>query len=194
MSLLVVAGRELVLDAVRASVGVDSAHMPCVTSRLRLCVRAWRAQAAKSHLEPLFSDVWLGTELWPAARALTDTLEQHRRAELASATLVLELGAGTGACGLAASLLGARSVLLTDMPSLLPTLRANAAANGLLVDEDSDPLTREERPMGEEERRVRCEALSWSCDALPSDTLPFGADLILAADCLNPVRSRHRPR
>ncbi len=38
---------------------------------------------------------------------------------------ILELGAGTGAVGLAASLLGAQSVLLTDLPHLVPCLQAN---------------------------------------------------------------------
>ena len=38
---------------------------------------------------------------------------------------ILELGAGTGAVGLAASLLGAQSVLLTDLPHLVPGLQAN---------------------------------------------------------------------
>ena len=42
---------------------------------------------------------------------------------------MLELGAGTGACGLAAAALGARRVLLTDKPVLLPLLSANVAAN-----------------------------------------------------------------
>ena len=81
-----------------------------------------------SSMAPIFSDTWLGTELWPAARALVALLEERRTA-LASAAQVLELGAGTGACGLAAAALGAWRVLLTDKPVLLPLMRANVAAN-----------------------------------------------------------------
>jgi len=130
-----------------------------------------------SAMAPIFSDMWLGTELWPAAHALVALLEE-RRPMLAAAAQVLELGAGTGACGLAAAALGARRVLLTDKPVLLPVLRANAAANrftGCLVE---------------------CEELTWrtpgdECEEREGTSLaarlPAGADLVLASDCLNPV-------
>ena len=40
-----------------------------------------------SSMAPIFSDTWLGTELWPAARALVAFLEE-RRTTLASAAQV----------------------------------------------------------------------------------------------------------
>ena len=121
-------------------------------------------------IAPMFSDVWLGTEVWPAARALVDLLngsEEWRR-QLTVAELVVDLGAGTGACGLAAATLGAPRVLLTDKPALLPALRANALANGFSAG------------------RVDVEALSWA-EPLPAHLAPRGADVVLMSDCLNPV-------
>lgn len=136
---------------------------------LHVAGRSLTLDAVSSEITELFSDVWLGTELWPAARALIDTLEKYKQDALQSSTLVLELGAGTGACGLAAAVLGARRVLLTDKESLLPTLQANVAANGLA------------------EGRVQCDTLAWRAEGLHPTTLVDGADIILASDCLNPV-------
>jgi len=117
---------------------------------------------------PIFSETWLGTELWPAASALVTYLEQERRPQVASTSLVLELGAGTGACGLAAAALGARQVLLTDKLALLPVLRANVTANGF-------------------DGQVRCEVLEWTDNGSADGALSAGAELILVSDCLNPV-------
>ena len=160
-----------------------------------------------SSMAPIFSDTWLGTELWPAARALVAFLEERRTA-LASAAQVLELGSGTGACGLAAAALGARRVLLTDKPVLLPLLSANVAANcfdcsgsGGCVVECAELTWRsrgDERRSGGDERRSREDERDDEHGAehagegeLPA-LLPAGADLVLASDCLNPVR-RSRP-
>ena len=158
-----------------------------------------------SSMAPIFSDTWLGTELWPAARALVAFLEERRTA-LASAAQVLELGAGTGACGLAAAALGARRVLLTDKPVLLPLMRANVVANrfdrgGGCVVECAELTWRSrghERRSGGDERRLRGdeheehgeehgEEHASGGAQLPA-LLPAGADLVLASDCLNPVR------
>ena len=44
---------------------------------------------------PLFSDAWLGSELWPAAHTLVRCLEEDDwRCRLQEAALVVELGAG----------------------------------------------------------------------------------------------------
>lgn len=196
---------------------------------LAVAGRVLELEAAAKALAPLFSETWLGTELWPAARALVAFLEGHRCSSLSNASLVLEcatgidphaahmrlsvlqgcalrvgssilcacgrLGAGTGACGLAAATLGARRVLLTDKIALLPTLQANVAA---VCPQQPNPecgvlhcssiirvsVWQNHLTSG---YHVRCEELTWAEDGLPSSRLPFGADIVLAADCLNPI-------
>jgi len=123
---------------------------------------------ADAEVAPMFSEVWLGTELWPAAKALIHWLEASTWPQrLANTKLCVELGAGTGACGLAAAALGAPNVVLTDLPSLLSTCVANVRANSM-------------------EATVRAEALAWALE-LPGDAFSEGADLVLMSDCLNPV-------
>ena len=94
--------------------------MATLTVRSPAGSRTLTLQAAgPSDIAPLFSEEWLGSELWPAATALVRVLEQEDyQARLRAATLVLELGSGTGAVGLAAAVLGARRVLITDLPAL----------------------------------------------------------------------------
>ena len=74
----------------------------------------------------------IGGEVWPAATALCAWLANHT-AEV-QGRRVLELGAGTGACGLYAAALGASRVLLTDggSASLLELCERNVAANAPL--------------------------------------------------------------
>lgn len=133
--------------------------------------RVLHLAAGADEVAPLFSDEWLGSEVWPAARSLVRLLERDEwQARLRSAETVVELGSGTGAVGLAASVLGARHVLLTDLPSLLPTLQHNCSANHLAD-------------------TVQCAALPWisSLSELPSSLAPSGSDLVLGSDLLNPV-------
>ena len=138
---------------------------------LSVAGRALVLTSADESFAPLFSDEWLGTELWPAAMVLTAHLERQCEALDLARSSVVELGAGTGACGLAAALLGSRDVLLTDKASLLPALERNAHANGVC------PAS------------VRCATLDWHRVATAGleDALPRGADLVLMSDCLNPV-------
>ncbi len=101
---------------------------------------------------PAQSGVALGLRVWDSAPRLVARLaSQPLRRALHSAS-VLELGAGAGLAGLAALLLGAREVTLTDTPAapgVLQLLAANAALN-------PQPVTG---------ALARVRALDWACDA-----------------------------
>ncbi|CAK8993143.1 unnamed protein product [Durusdinium trenchii] len=73
-----------------------------------------------------------GATLWDAALLLSAYLCTSTRPRLRGSH-VLELGSGCGLVGLVAKRLGAE-VTLTDLPSLLPLLEANANCNGADVD------------------------------------------------------------
>lgn len=119
-------------------------------------------------IAPLFSDEWLGTAVWPAARVLVDFLEEHRATLDLPSLSIVELGSGTGVCGLAAAGLGATRVTLTDKCALLETLAHNICLNSL-------------------GSSVECRELTWSTTPLPHDVFHDGADLVLMSDCLNSV-------
>ena len=137
-----------------------------------ICVNSRELElgCSSTAMSPLFSDEWLGTEVWPAAASLVALLQMepwHRRIQGAA---VIELGAGTGAVGLAAASMGAQSVLLTDKPSLVGVLRANVDRNGLA-------------------ETCTCESLLWTTSGDPVlQNHPRGPHLmVLMSDCLNPV-------
>ena len=67
---------------------------------------------ARISIEGLHSEV--GGKLWPCAGVLTRYLNEHRELVTADAS-VIELGAGTGLCGLFAAGLGARRVVLLSL-------------------------------------------------------------------------------
>lgn len=95
-----------------------------------------------------------GSSVWDAAIALSKYLETSGEAY---GKRVVELGAGTGLCGLYASTLGASEVVLTDLSDCLPLLRLNAARSPCTV-----------------------EPLCWGSSTQRC------ADLVLCADCLLP--------
>lgn len=105
----------------------------------------------------------VGGEVWPAASALCEWLGNHS-AEVCGSR-ILELGSGTGACGLYAAALGAASVQLTDggPVELISLARANILRNRHLFRAGSSV----------EARRLRWEEHS---------PLPRDADLIIASD------------
>ena len=70
-----------------------------------------------------------GGVVWEAATATLAHLEATYGDCALQGQRVLELGAGTGLCGLACAALGASHVTLTDLPSALPLLRANAESS-----------------------------------------------------------------
>jgi len=133
--------------------------------------------APASGMAPLFSDEYLASELWPAARALVSVLERRDwRRRLQQSGRVVDLGSGTGACGLAAVALGASRVLCTDTPAVLPSLEATVRLN------TGSPLS--------PGSSIACAALDWS-EPLPP--IVGGADVVLASDCLNSVYGAMAP-
>lgn len=70
----------------------------------------------------------LGSSTWSSAFALARYLSGDARALIERRSLI-ELGAGTGLVGIACAKLGAKSVILTDLPVCLDLLRTNIEAN-----------------------------------------------------------------
>eukprot|EP00501_MAST-03F_sp_TOSAG23-6_P000493 GSMAST32.ASY1.ANO1.507.1 assembled CDS len=89
---------------------------------------------------------------------------------------VLELGAGTGLSGIAAALLGAASVTLTDLPYCLETLNRNA----------SEALKR--NSSASQMANIHVEALDWfTPNDLKVYDIILGADVVWLADLVKPL-------
>ena len=116
-------------------------------------------------LEELFS---VGGTVWPCAAALCRWLDENR--ELVQGANILELGSGTGACGLFAAASGAARVVMTDStPRLLRLMENNCERNkaaGNLPGLGSSTF-------------VSFETLLWNSSPNPSG--PF--ELIIGSDC-----------
>jgi predicted nicotinamide N-methyase len=115
-----------------------------------------------------------GGTVWPAALVLAKHLERRFGAGGLRGKRVIELGAGTGATGIAAAALGA-TVVLTDQASIIDLTRQNAAGCGAAVEARGG--------------RLHVALLDWA-DAPAAERLrqlAGGAfDLILVSECVLP--------
>ena len=124
-------------------------------------------ELATCDLAPLLSLEEIGSRVWPAAVRLVQELQTPTwRERLRASRACVELGSGTGAVGLAASVLGAATVVLTDLPELLETCERNAARNAA-------------RAAG----TVTCAPLAWG----EADAAEPAGDLVLMSDCVNSI-------
>lgn len=69
-----------------------------------------------------------GRVAWPSGISLCKHIARHHN-DLIRDKRVIELGSGTGLCGLVAALFGARAVVLTDLPESLEHCHANLEWN-----------------------------------------------------------------
>ncbi len=124
-----------------------------------------------------------GVRVWESAPYLVRFLERNSE-RLVKGRSVLELGSGTGAVGLTAAALGARSVLLSDIDSTatLATDRGWEQRSMLAALEDNVALN-SSRTAG-----VSVAELRWGCAEqiaeLRSAYAPGGFDTILGSDLL----------
>jgi len=71
----------------------------------------------------------VGATVWDAAIVTCKYLELHYNYEKLAGKRVIELGSGVGLVGLAAALLGAKQVVLTDQKDMIEILRSNTLLN-----------------------------------------------------------------
>jgi len=105
-----------------------------------------------------------GSTVWDGALLLTNYLE-HSCSSLVQGKNILEFGSGTGLVGIAAAHLGAKRVIMTDLPYALPLMQANVQKNIVTSTE------------------VECRKCDWfnPPDFSGNDWL---ADVVLLADCV----------
>ena len=72
-----------------------------------------------------------GRVVWPSAVLLLHTLQLHVPEHGWAGAHILELGSGTGVVGLALARWGAESVMLTDLPHMIPIIERHIEANGV---------------------------------------------------------------
>ena len=104
-----------------------------------------------------------GGVVWEAATATLEYLDAEYGNGALAGWRVLELGAGTGICGLACAALGASHVTLTDLQGALPLLRDNVQTS-------------------EHSEAVDVKALTWGETEIADDGARF--DMVVCCDCL----------
>ncbi|KAK3645396.1 Protein-lysine N-methyltransferase rrg1 [Elasticomyces elasticus] len=129
--------------------------------------------------EPAMTADSMGFKTWASSYLLAKRLSILRETlpRMAREARILELGAGTGLVGLAAAVILQRTVVLTDLPEILPNLQRNVRDNAAVLATHG--------------AKVETAVLDWSH---PEDfTLPYKGDrklpphtfpLILAADAV----------
>ncbi|KAI5785868.1 putative methyltransferase-domain-containing protein [Geopyxis carbonaria] len=170
-------------DSVNSSAGSSGVSTPALTDSspdLKLELGSLEPELEDVLItlhEPSLTADNLGLKTWGSAYALARILHALPLS-LPAGTRALELGAGTGLVGLAAACVipELRSVLLTDLPEIVPNLARNVAAN--------------ETPEGVE---VGAEVLDWAEDAEEDGGAGEGEKwgLVLAAD---PLYSPEHPK
>ena len=101
-------------------------------------------------------DVWLGG--MAVANFLCD--ESNAR-ELVRGKRVVELGAGTGYLSLCAAMLGAESVVATDLPLMVDFIKSQVARNRELMKENESRAATKPKPSNDRDAKSGSSHLQW---------------------------------
>jgi predicted nicotinamide N-methyase len=112
----------------------------------------------------------IGSRVWDCAPSMARWFE---KGDFVRGKKILELGAGTGLLGLACATLGASTVVLTDLPSILPSMQRSIKATGLgsicearaLDWNDADAVARLRKDLGPFDMIVASDVLVFAVDA-----------------------------
>ncbi|CAI7829632.1 unnamed protein product [Closterium sp. NIES-53] len=96
-----------------------AASRPCACEQARVVTIA----------QQRFGPLGFASTVWDSSIVAGKYLERH--AHLVHGNTCIELGAGCGLLGITLAVLGARAVVVTDMPGNLPLLHRNVQANAL---------------------------------------------------------------
>lgn len=118
--------------------------------------------------EPSLTGDWVGFKTWGSAFLLAQRLQSIAALHLShlSSPSVLELGSGTGLAGLVAAALWSTSVVLTDLPEILPNLAKNAETNRSTVESRGGSTS--------------IQGLNW----VDTDAMETKYDIVMAVDAL----------
>lgn len=122
------AGAPIAVELIAEATDHRAFRLPQQPTPLEGSSAAASAAATLVLREVTFGASGFGHRVWEAGVALAVWLALNAQTTVAGKR-VLELGSGVGTAGLAASLLGATSVTLTDVGKVLPNLAHNAALN-----------------------------------------------------------------
>ena len=142
----------------------------------------------KLTLEQEFEGAEEGSVIWDASRGFLAHIVRRQQAsdDRVRGARVLELGAGTGVVGIALSRLGAKSVVLTDLPGQLPLISRNLVHNQPECCASRCVLCAN---VALTEVKVLCwEPGQWR-ESAPTLAVPDSFDLIVACDCVYPGQS-----
>ncbi|XP_068208641.1 protein N-lysine methyltransferase METTL21D-like [Palaemon carinicauda] len=124
----------------------------------------------------------VGCVVWDAAIVVAKYLEKHREQpekNVVAGGSVVELGAGTGFLGLAAALMGASKVTITDLPEFVHLMEKNIEENRHVI-----------------KGQVKAKALEWGnkehIDAIDKPKVILVADCIYYEKSLEPLISTLR--
>lgn len=133
--------------------------------------------------EPALTSDNLGLKTWASSYLLAKQLSSLRRyiPDLQDGAAILELGAGTGLVGMAAGFVFRKSVILTDLPEIVPNLDKNVRSNASVVSSHGGSIS--------------TAVLDWTCPENFETDIHDGSahsfPLIVAAD---PLYSPEHPR